>query len=182
MKRIFQILSLSIFLSLFSCQKPEKKSIETESKREEKLATKIERRKFENTYPFSSSEYIEVISYPNRNEWNNDLEIIKNGKIKFDQHKIIEKVKLDKLQCKELFEILYNYPCDETYNSACYEPRHAFIFYGKDNKAFAAIEMCFACSNSHETEGIDDLQYCEKEIESLKKFVKGVGVNPVVKE
>ncbi len=145
----------------------------------------FEKSLFEETYPFSEAEYVEIISYPVRHIWDttnrdgytyiNDG-VIKDGKIRIDKSKIIDRVKLSEGETQGLFEVLYNTECTEVLEMACYDPRHAFIFFDRNNKAFASIEICLDCLNSEVTEGITYFDWCfEKETE-VSDYLKSVGV------
>lgn len=136
-------------------------------------------------YPFSKSEYIEVISYGNRMDWDTingmskdyyEYSILDKGRIKDFEKNSIEKVRLNKPQEEELYEILYNTNCFSPEVAACYEPRHSFIFYNKDQKRYAAIEVCLKCLGSRETKGVKKIEFCEEKITKLKTFLESIGI------
>ena len=62
---------------------------------------------FENTFPFAQADQIQIVSYPNRNDWDLNGKIIENGKLALDPNKIVQKVVLATSQSKKLFTILY---------------------------------------------------------------------------
>ena len=140
---------------------------------------------FEETYPFPEAERIEIISYPIRMIWDTtnvdgDTQvnegIIKNGKIRLPKSRIIDHVKLSETQSKELFEVLYNTDCTESLEMSCWDPRHSFVFFDHHNKAFAAIEICFDCLGSMESEGIAPIHWCFEKESAVTKYLKEVGI------
>lgn len=88
-----------------------------------------------------------------------------------------EKIALSKQAIDELTDIFYNYS-EPDFGSVglCYNPRHAIIFY-RDNKPFAAVEICFECGR---TETYPDMismdASCSKRWEALKKFFEKQGI------
>lgn len=139
------------------------------------------------SYPFSEADYIEILSYPNRMEWDTTADgkysdyfhpkIIKNGKLNFDTTEIKERVRLTSEQGIRLFNILYNNACLVQQMSPCFEPRHSIIFYHKDKKAFAFIEMCFACSSVRTSDLKKEPEIgCYEKKNDLKELFKNAGI------
>jgi len=163
MKYLFIVFSLSLILSFESCKR------------------------FSNTYPFSSASKIEVLSYETRYNWDtlednsrgnfiNDNLILK-GKLRLNPKKISERVQLSKRQSEELFDILYAFNFDLVEQvSACYEPRHAFIFYDEKNNAIASIEICLMCSNKKSSKGVPKFKLNYSKIENISLFLKSIGI------
>lgn len=150
----------------------------------------INANKFESasSYPFSEADYIEILSYPNRMEWDTTAdgkysdyfhpEIIKKGKLNFDTTRIKERVKLTSEQGNKLFNILYNNTCIMQQMSPCFDPRHSIIFYHKDKKAFAFIEMCFMCSSVRTSDLKNEPEIaCYEKKNDLIQLFKSAGIN-----
>ena len=159
---IFKILGVLILILLSSCRK-----------------------NYKVFYPFSKCEYIEVISYESRLMWDTiggmskdyyEYSILEKGRMKVFEKNTIEKIRLNKTQNEELFNILYNTNCSESLTAACYEPRHSFIFYNKEKKPFASIEVCLDCYSSRETKGIKQIEFCDEKIIKLRTFLKSIGI------
>ena len=140
------------------------------------------------TYPFSEADYIEILSYPNRMEWDTTAdgkysdyfhpEIIKKGKLNFDTTRIKERVRLTSEQGNKLFGILYNNTCLMQQMSPCFDPRHSIIFYHKDKKAFAFIEMCLMCSTVRTSNLKNEPEItCFEKKKDLIQLFKSVGIN-----
>lgn len=146
----------------------------------------FDKRKIEETYPFNKARQIQIISYQDRNIWDTlsdkefsyiPDEVIKDGKIRLDKSRLKECLKVDSAKKKELFDILFNIDCYGTVKvAACYDPRHSIIFYDSKNKAIGSIEICFECSNSHSSMGIEHIDLCPEKLSELNKFFKKSGV------
>ena len=105
-----------------------------------------------------------------------EYSILEKGRMKDFEENTIEKIRLDKSQSEELFDILYNTNCMTSMGAACYEPRHSFIFYNKEQKPYAAIEVCLDCYGSRETKGIKEVEFCDRKITKLRTFLESIGI------
>ena len=138
--------------------------------------------RYNETFLFAKADEIEILSYPNRNDWDSNGEVIDNGKVKLDQKRIVQRIMITKLQSEKLFDILYNFSCkDQEVNAACYEPRHSIIFY-KKKKAFAFIEICLDCMNTHSTDGIKHFGFCAEKINAIDDLFHKVGLTKPVND
>ena len=138
------------------------------------------------TFPFSIANEAKIISYPNRLMWDttktdssvfiNDG-VIAKGEIRLPKAKIRDQIQLNQGDLKELFKILYKESCaGDEMTAACYDPRHAIVFYDKNKKAIGAIEVCFECLNSEVSAGIPNIVFCFDRIGKLQAFMKIRGV------
>ena len=143
------------------------------------------KKKTKDIYPFSKCDYIEVISYENRMNWDTingmskdyyEYSILENGRMEVFKKNTIEKIRLNKEQNENLLNILYNTNCFVSEASACYEPRHSLIFYNAENKPFASIEVCLDCYGSRKTKGIKEIEFCETKINKLREFLESIGI------
>lgn len=132
------------------------------------------------TYPFSKAVRIELFSYPDRMEWDqnkkHESSILQNGKMDVKLKKIKERKKLSSSEQTELFNILYKSTCDQKAPMRCYAPRHALVFYDSSQKAFAFIEICLACRTAKVSEGISVDIGCRTRIMELNAFFERVGI------
>lgn len=131
-------------------------------------------KKPETTFPFSESDRIELVGYEARSRlmkvhYN---ELIKDGK--FVAPDIHQRVTLSKSKADSLFSILYNFtprfiPEGPVPVPDCYNPHHAVVFY-KNEKAFAFLEICFTCSQTRQTKGVDVGFFCLSKYCILERF------------
>ena len=137
------------------------------------------------SYPFSKCEYIEVISYESRMNWDTingmskdyyEYSILEKGRMEVFRKNTIEEIRLSNEQNEQLFDILYKTNCITSVAAACYEPRHSFVFYNKEEKPFASIEVCLDCYGSRETKGVKEIEFCDKKIEKLRNFLESIGI------
>lgn len=143
---------------------------------------------YERTFPFDQSDRIEILSYPVRFTWDtvragentyiNDELIAPNGRVRLPKVKIKDRVRLDREQRARLFDALCNKPCaeDEKMVAACYDPRHAVIFYDRQGKAIAFLELCLECYQKRHTEGIPVQDLCAAKVNSLHQLFQDFGV------
>ena len=117
------------------------------------------RKEIQSTYPFSEATKIEILSYPDRLSWDTTPskggftlnELVARGELVVNPDSIKERITLDKTQSESIFELLINSTCEDSSSAACFEPRHALIFYN-GKKVIAYLELCFSC-HSYETSG-----------------------------
>lgn len=174
-------LIIIVLLSLFAC-----KSEQTDKTKEiEEEVRKLPLKKIAETHPFKEAEYIYIYAHPYEMSEDGMTEVtIMNDSVMFSGDKEIayvveaDKVKIEKAQIEELFDMLYNFPCENALSAECFDPRHTLIFYDKEDKTFAQIRICLECNNMRVDDGsIIDLCDNDRQAEALKKFFKKAGVN-----
>ncbi|KOP36644.1 hypothetical protein DBB36_08570 [Flavobacterium sp. WLB] len=169
LKKFSKLLVLSIILGLASCNK--NKAFEGERNLDYSDAFDLEK---------EAIKKIEIFSYPDRLAWDTlrHKEIIRNNKIDFDTSMINEKVTLLKeTQIKELFGLIKIH-CkvegDVAPYSSCYMPRNLILFYNKENRIIAHIEVCFECGTSESSNNLrENWDYCKDDV---KDFFKKAGI------
>jgi hypothetical protein len=157
---------LILLFALFSCNKVEKKSnnkIETD---------KTEVLEFEIVKPagiekkvddfFKNVSKIEVYAFTDRNFWdeidNPDMDsfpYIKGNEVKIKDKYLRNKVTLSNNQISKLQKGLKGGYYD--YVAACYDPRHAIIFYDKNNVIIGNIEICFDCNIASGSKNLSEI-------------------------
>ena len=175
-KKIYLIL----LIGLFSCNKEEKKSInKIETKKTEVLEFEIvkpsELEKNVDDF-FSNVSKIEILAYLDRNKWDKsdnpdyrNPDYIKNNKIEIKDKYLRNRIVLSSSQVKELqagFKKGY-------YNiaAACYDPRHAIIFYDKNDVIIGNIEICFECNNVSSSKNLYSIgRSASNQMDLFKKF------------
>ncbi|MCU0350956.1 MAG: hypothetical protein MUF43_09045 [Flavobacterium sp.] len=161
-KKIYLIL----LIGLFSCNKEEKKSInKIETKKTEVLEFEIvkpsELEKNVDDF-FKNVSKIEIYAFSDRNFWdeidNPDMDsfpYIKGNKVKINDKYLKNKVTLTNNQISKLQKGLKGGYYD--YVAACYAPRHAIIFYDKDDVIIGNIEMCFDCNIASGSKNLSEI-------------------------
>jgi hypothetical protein len=133
---------------------------------------------FASSTPFGQSDKVEIVSYPIRDLRGLGNELIRNGK--FMVHNIQQRVVLNKTDQDSLYSILYNFTIPgepmQYPGADCYNPQHCIVFY-KNNQAFAYYEICFMCSRTAQSDGIDVISFCEEKWCLLQKFFKNNNVD-----
>jgi hypothetical protein len=96
---------------------------------------------------------------------------------KFEIKNLYETVKLTKEQTDSLFSLLFRHTSKEEYCAvaACYEPRHAILFYEK-GKALAFLEICFSCGRDRVDGKWESGNFCDGKFEKLRSYFKWVGI------
>jgi hypothetical protein len=143
-------------------------------------------KKMEDTFPFSKSEKIEVISYEMRHYWDTIVKpegkqaikpLIENGKLLMPAARIAEKKELtDKLK-NRLFNLLYDTKKDNGTVADCFNPRHTILFYDKTDKVIAYTEVCLACGSSEQSEGFTYNLLSQQRMRLLGEIFKDAGLN-----
>ncbi|MGL2964461.1 hypothetical protein ACSVH2_11630 [Flavobacterium sp. RSB2_4_14] len=115
---------------------------------------------------FENVKRIEILAYIDRNQWNKEdnpdffkINYIKNGKLEINKKYLKNRISLN----KEQIEILKNglIKCKtENYAAACYDPRHAILFYDENDKIFGYIELCFDCNGSRSSDNFNSFSGC----------------------
>ncbi len=137
------------------------------------------------TFPFSTASRVDVVAYPNRFAWDTtsdengmhvDEGVIADGRLRLPQQKIRDRITLNQAQIKRAFELLYNDDCSSEEAAACYDPRHALIFFDKNSKAIAAIEICLDCYKARVTTGVPRISFCGEKVADLATLFRSFGV------
>lgn len=166
MKKILFLISILI---LISCKKEK-----IESQSFSKMITKRE-------FPIKNYSKIELISYYNRVVWDTKYKgeppiykvLVDNYRLTFDSTMIQERVVLNKIQEKELLNLIVCDSCSlEQIESACYNPRHMILFRDAKNRIIGYNEFCIECNASSNSPNLDGFQkYCYSDMGVLfKKF------------
>lgn len=127
-------------------------------------------------FPFNKSEKIVLVSF---DVCLRKLPVVNNI---VDTAKISEYIILNKVQAESLTNILlnYNYPVTNTIqfiSKSCYYPRHAILFYNKQNNLIAYLELCFSCGDfesNFEADWLD--QFCSGKYVLLESFFAEAGI------
>jgi hypothetical protein len=118
---------------------------------------------------FEKTSRIEILAFINRNEWNEkdiNLNYIKNGKIELKDKYLKNRISLNAQQIKKLKKSLSK--CEiKNWEAACYDPRHAIIFYDKNVKVFGQIEICFDCNSSASSNNMLSFSECALGLKEL---------------
>ncbi|SEO84619.1 hypothetical protein SAMN05444671_1248 [Flavobacterium sp. CF108] len=133
-------------------------------------------------FPLKNFSKIELVSYYDRIMWDTvkykgeqpfRKVLVDNYKLTFDSTMIQERVILNKIQEKELLNLVVCDTCvPEEISAACYRPRHMILFRDNKNRIVAYNEFCISCNGSRNSANIDGFQkYCLYEMGDLfKKF------------
>ncbi|MCD0469043.1 hypothetical protein [Flavobacterium sp. JAS] len=132
-------------------------------------------------FPLKNYSKIELVSYYNRVCWDTKYKgesqtykiLVDNYKLTFDSTMIQERVVLNKIQEKELLNLIVCDTCTlEQIESACYNPRHMILFRDAKNRIIAYNEFCIECNASSNSLNLDGFQkYCYSDMGALfKKF------------
>lgn len=141
----FRFQVLLVLLILISCDKPTKKiGTKKENKKElvEPIDVGFEVNDIEKIvlYSFYDKELLKDANYRRDINFNKDLQI-SNEFVK-------ESVEiLDKEQIESIFKTITKDSCNSQDVYECYNPRHAIVIKGKENKLLEAIDICFSCDN-----------------------------------
>ena len=133
-------------------------------------------KKISNTFPFNSSNKIEIVFYYDRKDKIRNAELIKENKFIVDNIK--ERVILNENQKIELFHILYDYKIKRIGNitaTADYNPNHSIVFYS-DNKAIAFLEIGLECGAVRHSKNADFGEFCDDKYCMLQTFFKKCGL------
>lgn len=127
------------------------------------------------TYPFSKRSKIEVISYTNRMMWDDDdMGIVKNG-VLIIKDKIKERKVFSEAQSDSLFKFLFIEECPAFSSQAkCFDPRHAILFYDKNDKLLEYIEVCLECGTSEQSFSFNAI--CDQRTKKLVDIFKQAGI------
>jgi hypothetical protein len=170
-----------IVLSAISCYDKTSKNLTIEEKGipiVKSVSKTIHKREF----PIKNFSKIEVVSYYDRISWDT-LEykkeapfrkiLVDNYRLTFDSTKIQERVVLNKIQEKELLNLMVCDTCvPEELSAACYKPRHMILFRDKKNRIIGYDEFCIECVGSRSSDNLNGFQkYCYSDMQKLlEKF------------
>lgn len=180
----FRILIVFVATILISCGEKKQTNEDAEVELAKFLAAQYVKETGEfdisKTYPFSDARRIEILSYPDRFVWDtlptSSHSPIQNGQIAIEQSRVKERVELSLTQKADLFNLLYNTKCNLPSSAACYDPRHAVIFFDKDDKAFAYIEICLSCLTTKESKDVNIGELCSEKITDIRNMFKNFGI------
>jgi reverse gyrase len=126
---------------------------------------------------FEKTKRIEILAYIDRNQWDEEdnsnyskLNYIKNGNLEINKKYLKNRIILNEEQIEILKKRLSK--CEiENWGAKCYNPRHAILFYDKNDKIYGYIEMCFDCNGSESSENFKAFSGCALGLkETLKEF------------
>ena len=132
-------------------------------------------------FPIKNFSKIELISYYNRIYWDTKFKgefpvhkvLVEDYKLTFDSTMIQERVVLNKVQEKELLNLMVSDSCSiDQIGAACYNPRHMILFRDNKNRIIGYNEFCLECGSSRNSDNLEDFQqYCYYDMSNLfKKF------------
>jgi hypothetical protein len=122
---------------------------------------------------FNQTKKIEIIAFYDRDKWeredySNITDNIKENKVEIKEKYLRNRIILDDSQIKKLKKGLSS--CEPVYIiSDCYLPRHAIIFYDKNDNIFGFIELCFDCNGYISSPNLKFLSDCALRQEDLFK-------------
>ncbi len=132
----------------------------------------------EEIYPFSEAEKIEIVSYPDRMNWDNhfDSTIVVSGEIRFSKSLIKERVVLNDTLTEKLFRYLFIEECPliDITRSLCYQPRHAILFYNNESKIYSYLEVCLECGKAEGNFLYNEI--CDERTANLEHIFKQAGI------
>lgn len=132
-------------------------------------------------YPFNQTAFISLISFQDTiSEFSSHLPV-KDGVL--DMGMVKEEVKLSLADIDKLTDLFYNlgytskkYGVIES-RMSCYDPHNAILFFNKDRKVKAYIEICFDCHRTRSSsENIHFGENCTEKFDKLKDFFTSMGV------
>lgn len=150
------------------------------SKEEQKQSIKMEE-----TFPFSDSEKVEIISYPCRIYWDtiqnnngiNILDPVVNKKLAVNTSGIKDRVILNDDSENKLFNYLFVNDCPDNFSVAgCFNPRHCVLFYNEQEEIIAYFEVCLDCGTYEASQGMEVNEICLERIGTLYKIFKQTGI------
>ena len=173
-------LSIILLIVFFSCNKQDK---QTNHKIESEKTEDLE---FEIVKPadleknvddfFKNVSKIEIYAFTDRNFWDeidnpntDSFPYIKGNEVKIKDKYLKNKVTLTDIQIL----MLQNGFKEGYYEvaAACYDPRHAIIFYDKNNVIIGNIEICFDCNNVSSSKNLYSIgKTASNQLDLFKKF------------
>jgi hypothetical protein len=115
--------------------------------------------------------YVEVRAYAYNRNGDMDRVILKNDRL---DHSVINKhgVPLEADQTRRLVAAVTGKRPEPHFTTACFNPRHAFVFYNAEKKPVAWVELCFECGNAAAEPHRPDQVYDVAALENLAKELK----------
>ncbi|WP_417941892.1 hypothetical protein [Flavobacterium sp. RS13.1] len=164
-----KIIFLIVILSLVSCKN--EKAKETAEIEGTPIAKSVSKMIHKREFPIKDFSKIELISYYDRISWDTIKhkgkqpfvkDLVDNYKLTFDTTMIEERVTLNKIQEKELLNLILCDTCvPEEMSAACYRPRHLILFRDQKNRIIGYDEFCITCVGSRNSANLDGFQkYC----------------------
>jgi len=171
---------LITILVLISCKKEKiEASIETTGVKIFKSVSKVIKKR---DFPLNNFSKIELVSYYDRILWDTlsykgeqpfRKVLVDNYKLTFDSTVIQERIILNKIQEKELLNLMVCDTCvPQEISAACYKPRHMILFRDNKNRIIGYDEFCINCVGSRSSTNLDGFQkYCYSDMSELfRKF------------
>jgi hypothetical protein len=170
-----RILFLIAFLFFISCKNEKAKDFERIE-----AVNSLSRIIKTTDFPLKSFSKIELVSYYNRMVWDTikvngkrpfSKKLVDNYRLTFDSLMIQERVVLNKIQEKELLNLMLSDTCSTGETPAdCYKPRHMILFRDHKNRIMGYSEFCIACTAGRNSDNLDEFQkYCYSDMETLFK-------------
>ncbi|KFF13810.1 hypothetical protein [Flavobacterium hydatis] len=178
MKKI--IFFITTILVLISCKKEKTETpIDMTGEKVVKSVNNVIKKR---DLPLKNFSKIEIVSYYNRMVWDTTTVngkhsfnkiLVDNYKLTFDSTMIQERVILNKIQEKELLNLIISDTCNTGETPAdCYKPRHMILFRDSKNRIVGYNEFCISCAYGRNSSNLDGFQkYCYSDMDRLfKKF------------
>jgi hypothetical protein len=177
---------LLVCLILCSCRQEEKKQIHSlQQKHQVQVKEKEVIANIDETFPFSDTKKIEIISYPDRFTWDtlpNSIEGSKrisasvvNGKLNLNKTGIKERLIVNKEIERKLFSFFFIEQCPENYsNMLCFTPRHTILFYNNEDKIISHVDVCIQCADFQASFPCNEM--CVERVEGLLEIFKEAGI------
>ena len=177
MEKIFLLLTALVFIS---CKN--EKIIKVEENDGIPILKSVSKVINKRDFSLKNFSKIELVSYYDRISWDTlkykeeqpfKKVLVDNYRLTFDSTMIQERVILNKIQEKELLNLIVCDTCvPEEIAAACYRPRHMILFRDDKNRIVGYNEFCISCNGSRNSTNIDGFQkYCLYEMGDLfKKF------------
>lgn len=170
-----------IVVSVISCHDKTSNNLAKEEE-EIPIVKSVSKTIHKREFPITNFSKIEVVSYYDRIMWDT-LEykkevpfrkiLVDKYKLTFDSTKIQERVVLNKIQEKELINLMVSDTCvPEELSAACYKPRHMILFRDKKSRIIGYNEFCIECVGSRNSDNLNGFQkYCYSDMQKLlEKF------------
>jgi len=126
---------------------------------------------------FEKVKRVEILAYIDRNQWDKEdnpdyfkIDYIKNNQLKINEKYLKNRITLNENQIIILKKKFLK--CEkENWAAACYDPRHAILFYDENDKIFGYIEVCFDCNGWQSSQNLAVFSECALGLEeTFKEF------------
>ncbi len=151
------------------------------------IKDKVDAQKLKRNFPFSDAVKVEVFSYKSAYETDNPFSAILNDHInnpaalkdvlKSNKLNIKERVVLTDKQVQELARLLYHESCGDEIKGNCFTPRHAILFYDKEDVPVALTEISLECATASFSKEFTKYELCESKVVKLTAFLKAIGIS-----